>query len=379
MARLINLSNDIFLYMASHRAYLKFSIDSKDLPINPSYVMPDWIDADVPELCTEMLIAWGRVCNGDPDSPEEESQEHIEYRNILRDAHRDYQVLFQAQENTREDGTFLSSIASAMANMPSANELVITDGEDVENYFLIDRDYRTSMRVVLLAPQTWAELSSLTRPDFEPPIEFLHRIPTEIHKTGTPLQAMRIQCTGPWSYAKLSMSPSEKTSLIESIQDLKTLTFEAYGKERGTHWQFRLQGEVHIVHDFLSCLVQTSGLERLTIALSKYTPTKSSKILIRAHPKCMKQLCLSGFTVGAGDLGQYLVHVQGPCDVVLEDADLRDGQWAEEVDVLRGLLRVSITCSGLRNAEFADLEFRKKWNLGGGEGAQQTRHSDSVT
>ncbi|KAG7406469.1 hypothetical protein Forpe1208_v013670 [Fusarium oxysporum f. sp. rapae] len=354
--------------MGRHLSHLESAIPCPD-HLRLSYDVPAWIDAEVIKLGEEMISAWEPIYTEDPDDPQRDSDEHIKYRNILRDAHREYQRLFETQQQMRENGVFLSSIASAMAKMPYADRLEITDGEDFshkEDAYLIDRDYRISLRVVMLEPHTWSDASHLyTRPDFEPPVEFLHKLPVEIHRAGTTLRGIKIQCSGPWTYAQLSMSPSKRASLIGSLQNLQTLTFDAAGKKSGTAWYFSRQENARdIVFDFLSALLQPSGLEHLTIAFSEFALDSRSlgKVLAGAHNACLKQLRLTGATLRAGELAQYLAHVKGPCDVVLESAELLGGTWAEEADDLRGLSRVSTTVVDPFGAEFRNGQFQDMWN-----------------
>ncbi|EKJ70951.1 hypothetical protein FPSE_08865 [Fusarium pseudograminearum CS3096] len=334
-----------------------------NLPIGLSYVVPSWFDDKVFKLGEDMKLAWEPINAKFQDDPEKESKETIEYRDILRDAYREYQLLFKEKEKMHENGTFLSSIASAMAENPFANKLEITDVVNrKEDVYLIERDYRTSVRAVMLAPHTWFHASN--NPNFVSPVEFLHKLPAEIHKAGTTLQELSIQCSEPRNSAKLRMSPSEKTSLIESIQNLKSLTFNGIGETNGGAWFFGRQPDSRdIALDFISTLLQPSGLDHLTLVFSKFAPVSCSvsEVMKGAHHEGLKQLCLSGATWHPGELGQYLVHIKGPCDVTLKSVVLLSGKWEEEVDNLRSLSTVSIQITDLSGAEFDDQQFRVLW------------------
>lgn len=231
--------------MGRHLSHLKASITSPDSPLRPSYEVPTWINIEVLELGEKMISAWESIYSEDPDDPKRDSDEFIKYRNILREAHREYRCLFKAQQQMRENGVFLSSITSAMAKMPHADTLEITDGQDPyhkEDVYLVDRDYSTSLRASMLEPLTWFDASLLyTNPDFEPPTEFLHKLPVEIHRAGIALREVKDQCSRPWIYARLSILPSDRGSFIELLQNLQTLTFDAAGKKRGTGWYFTCQ------------------------------------------------------------------------------------------------------------------------------------------
>ncbi|EGU80601.1 hypothetical protein FOXB_08885 [Fusarium oxysporum f. sp. conglutinans Fo5176] len=330
----------------THFAYSHIAdVIPRELHERPSYNVPDWVNYEVLELGKNMISAWNSIYTVDPEDPQRDSDEHIKYRKILTDAHREYQLLFEAQQQMRENGAFLSTIASAMAKMPHADRLEITDGEDAifkRDAYLIDRDYRISLRAVMLRPHTWSDASNLyPDPDFEPPTEFLHRLPVEIHRAGATLREMKLRCSAPCSYANLSMSPSERVSLIESLRNLQTLTLEA-AKEAMTGWFFDHQEDaMDIVSDFLSALLQPSGLENLTISF--FNLRSLNELLAGAHNKCLKRLHLVGARLKAGKLGQYLTRVQGPCDVVLEHVEILGGRWEDEADELRGLSRASTT------------------------------------
>lgn len=269
----------------------------------------------------------------------------------------------------RQNGVFLSSIASAMAKMPYADKLGITDGQDPyhkKDVYLIDRDYRTSLRALMLEPHTWFDASLLfTNPDFEPPTEFLHKLPVEMHRAGIALQEVKVQCSRPWTFSQLSISPSERGLFIELLQNLQTLTFDTAGKKRGTGWYFtRQEDRENIAFDFLSTFLQAPNLEHLTIAFSQFALGSQSliEVLAGVRNKCLRQLRLKGAALRKGELGQYLAHVKGSCDVVLESAELLDGKWADEVNELRGLSGVSITVIEPFGADFRGGLFRDMWN-----------------
>ncbi|KAF5567261.1 hypothetical protein FNAPI_725 [Fusarium napiforme] len=306
--------------------------------------VPNWVNHEVIGLGKDMISAWNSIYTANPEDPQQESDEHAKYRKVLADAHREYQLLFEAQQQMRENGSFLSTIASAMAKMPHADRIEITDGEDaaLRDAYLIDRDYRISLRAVMLRPHTWSDASNLyPDPDFEPPTEFLHRVPAAIHGAGVTLREMKLQCSAPCSYAKLSMSPSERVSLIESLQNMKTLTLDAV---RGsmTGWFFDHQEDaMDLVSDLLSALLQASGLENLGVSF--FNLRSLNELLAGAHNNRLKRLHLVGARLSAGKLGEYLARVQGPCDVVLEHVEILGGRWADEADELRGLSRASTT------------------------------------
>ncbi|KAF5650926.1 hypothetical protein F25303_4187 [Fusarium sp. NRRL 25303] len=331
--------------MSQHLGHLKDVISGK-LHERESYNVPDWVDYEVLELGKAIISAWKSIYTADSEDLQRDSEEHATYRKILRDAHREYQLLFEAQQKMRENGTFLSTIASAMAKMPNADRLEITDGEDPtfkRDAYLIDRDYRISLRAVLLRPHTWSDASDLyPDPDVEPPIEFLHSLPVEIHRAGVTLREMKAKCSAPCSYANLSMSPSERDSLVESLQNLQTLIIEAAGKEAMSGWFFDHQEDaMALVSDFLSALLQSSGVEDLTI--SSFNLRSLNELLTGAHNQSLKRLYLVGARLRAGILGEYLARVQGPCDVVLEQMEILGGKWADQADELRGLSRASTT------------------------------------
>ncbi|WZH40859.1 uncharacterized protein QYS62_001797 [Fusarium acuminatum] len=352
-----------------HLSQLRAAINSEDSALRPFYEVPIWVDAAVLQVGEEMTSAWKSIYTGDPDDPDRDSAEHINYRNILRDAHRQYRLLFEAQEHMRQNGRFLSSITSAMARMPFVNRLDISDGQDInrkEDAYLIDRGYYASLRVVMLAPHTWLDASNMyARPDFEPPAEFLHRLPVEIHQAGVTLREINIQCSRPWSYAKLNMSSRERASLIESIQNLQTLTFDAGGKKRGTGWLPELRrGATDIVFDLLSAFLHASGLEHLTITFPEFALGSRSlgKVLGATQHKYLKKLRLTGATFMAGELEQYLAHFKSPCDIVLELPELLSGTWAEETTYLRSHSGVLTTVVAPLGAELSDEQFRCTWN-----------------
>ncbi|KAF4959427.1 hypothetical protein FGADI_1648 [Fusarium gaditjirri] len=360
-----SLTHFAFFHTYSMERHLKH-LESA-IPCPESHDLPAWIDADVIKLGEEMISAWQPIYTKDPL---QDSDEHATYRNILCDAHREYQILFGAQEQMRSSGVFLSAIASAMAKMPYADRLEITDGEDdshKKDAYLIDREYRTSLRAVMLEPHAWSNPTHLNKgPDFEQPAEFLHKLPVEIHQAGVTLREMKVECSGHWIYAKLPMSPSERTSFTESLQNLKTLTFEAAKGKSGTNWCYTRQEDARDkIFGFLSAFLQTPGLEQLTIAFSGLTLGSHSlgKVLARAHHRRLKRLRLTGATFRAGELGRYLARVESPCDVVLESTELLGGTWAEEADELRGLSRVSTTVVGPFGAEFRNGQFQDMWTL----------------
>lgn len=83
--------------MGRHLSHLKASIKSPDSPLRPSYELPAWGNVEVLELGEKIISAWESIYTEDPDDPNRDSDECIKYRNILRESHREYRCLFQAQ------------------------------------------------------------------------------------------------------------------------------------------------------------------------------------------------------------------------------------------------------------------------------------------
>nr|RBQ86869.1 hypothetical protein FVER53263_13042 [Fusarium verticillioides] len=344
------MAADLTHFAYSHIAGMRNHLDHLEDAISGalherlSYNVPNWVNHEVVGLGKDMISAWNSLFTANPEDLQRDSDEHVKFRKILTDTHREYQLLFKAQQQMRENGSFLSTVASAMAKMPHADRLEITDGEDavLRDAYLIDRDYRKSLRAVMLRPHTWSDASNLyPDPDFEPPTEFLHRVPAAIHRAGVTLREMKLQCSAPCSYAKLSMSPSERVLLVESLQNLQTLTLDAV-KGSMTGWFFDHQEDaMDLVSDFLSALLQTSGLENLSVSF--FNLRSLNELLAGAHNQSLKRLHLVGARLSAGKLGEYLARVHGPCDVVLEHVEILGGRWADEADELRGLSRASTT------------------------------------
>ncbi|KAF5589886.1 uncharacterized protein FSUBG_10992 [Fusarium subglutinans] len=341
-----DLSHFAYSHMEGMSQYLDHlkNVIPGDLHKRRSYNVPDWVDYDVLELGKNMISAWEPIYNAE-EHLQWDSYERLEYRKILTDAHREYQLLFEAQQQMRESGTFLSTVATAMARMPHADRLEITDGEDdifKRDGYLVDRDYSISLRAVMLRPHTWSDASDLyPDPDFKPPIDLLHRLPVEIYRAGVTLRELKLRCSAPCSYANLSMSPSERLTLVKSLRDLQTLHIEA-AKAAMTGWFFDHQEDaLELVSDFLSALLEPSRLKDLTI--NSFNLRSLNELLAGAHNTRLKRLHLVGARLKAGQLGEYLGRVEGPCDVVLEHVEILGGRWAGEADELRGLLRVSTT------------------------------------
>ncbi|KAF5575148.1 hypothetical protein FPCIR_13285 [Fusarium pseudocircinatum] len=341
-----DLSHFAYSHMEGMSQYLDHlkNVIPGDLQKRRSYNVPDWVDYDVLELGKNMISAWEPIYNAE-ENLEWDSGERLEYRKILTDAHREYQLLFKAQEQMRQNGTFLSTIASTIARMPHVNRLEITDGEDAtfkrDGYF-VDRDYRISIRAVMLRPHTWSDASDLyPDPEFKPPIDLLHRLPVEIYRAGVNLRELKLRCSAPCSYANLYMSPSERLTLVKSLRNLQKLHIEA-AKEAMTGWFFDHQEDaLELVADFLSALLEPSRLGDLTI--NSFNLRSLNELLAGAQNTRLKRLHLVGARLKAGQLGEYLGRVKGPCDVVLEHVEILGGRWADEADELRDLERASTT------------------------------------
>lgn len=253
--------------------------------------------------------------------------------------------------------------------MPYADNLKITDGQDPyykTDAYLVDRDYRTFLRALMLEPHTWSDASlPYTNLDFERPTEFLHKLSVEIYRAAIALREVKVQCSRPWTYAQLSISSLERGLFIELLQNLQTLTSDTAGKKRGTGWYFTCQEDVeNIAFDFLLTFLQAPNLEHLTIAFSEFALDSQSliKFLAGARNKCLRQLRLTGAALRKGELGQCLAHIKGSCNIMLESAELLDGKWADEVDELRGLSGVSISVIDPFGTEFRGGQFRDIWN-----------------
>ncbi|KAF5528806.1 hypothetical protein FMEXI_14524 [Fusarium mexicanum] len=351
-----------------HLGDLKAGMSSEDSPLKPSYQVPEWITADLLDVGEDMISAWENVYCEDPDKPDRDPPGYIGYRNVLRDAHREYKALFEAQEEMRSSGRFLSSIASAMPKMPFATSLRISDRpnriQEKDAYFL-DRDYYVSMRALMLAPHTWSDAAVLyTRPDFEPPCEFLYKMPVAVHEAGTVLRQITIQCSTPWSYETLRMSPSERLSLVASVQNLDAFSLLVDGINGRNGWILPIvDGAPGIVFDLLTSFISISSLSKLTIAFPEFGLRPSSLIEVlngtpHARPRTVR---LKGAAFYLGELQEYLDHFDLPCELVLEIPDLIEGSWADLAECLRSHPMVSTAIHSSWGGDFESPEKRTQW------------------
>ncbi len=104
----------------------------------------------------------------------------------LERQHREYQRRYQAQYRLRP--VVLGRIAAAMAAIPNATRLALTDGPDTPHK--ASHAARGAGAPWLVAPMNWENI--LRRCDYAPPIWMLLSLPVVVHRAGVSLTALRI-------------------------------------------------------------------------------------------------------------------------------------------------------------------------------------------
>lgn len=269
----------------------------------------------------------------------------------LQKIHKVYAQLYQEQQSVMENGLFIGEIAAALARMPRALRLCITDsqmqtcsglGEFKTNYELADNP-ELFLRERMLDSIAWFTAME----DFEenPPTDLLFRLPLAISSVGVSLFHLDIAVEPPRDLS-FTFSQDHQSGLREACKHLRVFEFRGRGNP-DEFWMAEANsensGEVQNLFSFLRASLSSESLERLDLNLGfldepHEIPNVSAGSLLtfRKWP-ALESVSLCSYPLHLDELQQFLSNIPPEAQPFLnfDGVHLMKGTWEKALDVMR--------------------------------------------
>lgn len=286
-------------------------------------------------------------------NPEGFDPGQVEYLDMLDQAHREYNRLFEEQDRLGGNEASLRSIAAAIRRMPLARTLEYDDDSRLthkggERRFELFKvlESREAMMQALLTPFRWEKI----RPNGpgQLPTGMLVLLPIFIHDhdhngNEASLTSLRINISAPRYAGVWTKDQYYLHNLTYALQKLKFFSFRLHAENgRG----FEKSGEINIWKGFLDAMLRSEFIEELDLDfdvcganaqfLGNEEPNSLGSLLChRAWPN-LRRCHLEGMSFHARELEEFLEgRKTSILDIKLKSMNLLCGTWVQVVDVLR--------------------------------------------
>ncbi|KUI68737.1 hypothetical protein VM1G_04077 [Cytospora mali] len=269
----------------------------------------------------------------------------------LQKIHKVYARLYEEQQSVMKDGLFIREVAAAMARMPRAVRLCITDsqiqtypdlGEFKTNFELADNP-ELFLRERMLDSIAWFTAME----DFaeDPPTDLLFRLPTAISAEGVSLFHLDIAVEPPRDLS-VTFNQEHHRDLRAACKHLRVFEFRGRGNP-DEFWMAEADsedsGEVQNLFSFLRAFLSSENIERLDLNLgfldeAQVIPNVSAGSLLTFRPwPALKSVCLGSYPIHLRELQHFFRNI--PLDIQpffhFEGLHLINGTWEEALDVIR--------------------------------------------
>ncbi|KAI1073881.1 hypothetical protein F5B20DRAFT_565748 [Whalleya microplaca] len=343
------LANDFDgLFVNCQKRELAYSRRDWETPV---WCRSELDDIEATTKCSHLLISWNKISQKIPDSSlADRDRENIR---LIRRAHELYRRAYLEQERMRTGGSFVQAVADAMARMPVAKFLIITDQDmsvlphDVP--FVQKMKSPTLLIANMIRPLTWSDVLTgrggidLTWAERIAilPIELLSQIPLAIHRAGVKLSDVNYQVT-PKENPENPENPSsdlvlrdqDLDNLKAATRQLKSFTFRPRGG-----WVRYGGSAMRQAKRLVEAFTDSDSIQDLYISMYEFWPDSSAGCLLltRTWPR-LRQVRFEG-PLHFEELKMFYAKVQSHVNLRLAWVQLMSGSWADVLDLMRANTR----------------------------------------
>ncbi|KAI1385467.1 uncharacterized protein F4822DRAFT_345383 [Hypoxylon trugodes] len=242
----------------------------------------------------------------------------------------------EAQERVRVDGSFVRIIADAIARMPLARSIYISDSNPWDHCASLTETMESSMSLIesTILPMSWSTAHTMGCEG--PPIELCSEIPLAIHKAGIMLTGVGYEIT---CFEGLSGLYGDSGKVLHDIttamQQLEDFRFDL---GYPSFWEFmEAPQENECLCSFLRAFMNTDSIQEMTLMLRRCFKGSFPLVSTWGWPN-LRYLKYSG-CLDSGDVAKFYERTQGPVELHLDACELVDGFWPEVADIMRANTR----------------------------------------
>ncbi|KAM0335671.1 hypothetical protein ACHAQA_000720 [Verticillium albo-atrum] len=328
---------------------------------------------DVMHSCILIDAAWDKLFKEPMEEKPQNNTMQSDDQQLLLEAFRMYIKAYEDQSQLLNNGTFVKTVAAAMARMPRAVCLSFSDSSPPEKSFseyLAERksifDFRDTFLRLLAAPSVWSAIESMTldRGTEMLPVQIISDLPVALHQAGASLRELSLGCFPQQSnFYFLRPSPSVCAgadpwdALTAACSNLESFHFGRGGGDNLHGLTIRYE---HISGDnktnverYLGAMLSSSHLEEVALDLRPFSLNTglgsqddwfdASSIIGTPTWQNLQRFRMSNVKVNKrallaiiGGLGHRLRSFS------LHSIDLTRGNWLPAMDILRAKVAASL-------------------------------------
>lgn len=316
-----------------------------------------WLSEDIPDFPTDkevvkgklkqakrMLRVWEREALNIPDNTF--NRKDLRLRQLLREAHHEYQRRFTDQERLLQDRAFVHSLATAIARMPNMKRLEIVDWDrfslfDAPSFFSRGNGWDALMND-MVQPFSWEKASLYS--SSQPPMGVLTTLPWAIHEAGGLITDISIELSPREHFGCFGLLEADVQNIRCAAQRLQRFSFYL-NHDDSDSWRSRDFVEIDKFCRFLMAFLDSASVEEITInlrALSSEQDTASASLLtlgqiltLRSWPS-LSYINLGAIPIDFNNLEQFVNQLCSPAVYVsMNYIHLLSGTWGAALDLMR--------------------------------------------
>lgn len=278
-------------------------------------------------------------------------------RDAISQAHKEYQQKYEEQQSLFDSQQVHADIVSSIRQMPSAQEICITDLHGRLRELAPTTKTAWGSRLspekynaMIKGPNPFREL--MVRPgacstpflaeDGEPPLALLHSLPSMFQAVNQNLTRLAVDIKPP-PQIHIETSAEDLQSLRKACHRLKSIKLRIARPYRGVGSMGMSPACFNMIGSLLSAMLGSPYLEELKLSFAlgpAYRQSDSATILGHVLESLsgnkLRRVWLSHVSIKIHELQQLLERAPGPIHLEMNSLYLLDGTWAEALDILRG-------------------------------------------
>ncbi|KAK6068759.1 hypothetical protein SCUP234_11022 [Seiridium cupressi] len=305
------------------------------------------------DIANDNIDSIRRAWNGYVETGEMEIEgATLEYVKILIEGHDSYRQKHEEQLRLIQDGTFVRAVAALFSRLPRRVALTFSDETEHD----LSKDYVRNPTIVpsskeellkfLKTSQDWSTIEGMEGEPQLTAAKILSDLPIACHKAGVPLHDIKIRCF-PTRNNYSMVAPESWDDLRSACQKVEEFEFARRGMSclpiRHEHIP---PGQVAYINGYLGAMFSSRCLISVDVSMRVFgiNDGQTDKddhyhlgaILLGCDSSRLRKFILSNMSLNQEELEPFCRRLGDRLEKVwLTALQLREGKWADTLDILR--------------------------------------------
>lgn len=301
--------------------------------------------------------------------PEFNASDATEAQKLIMDAHETYIKLFEDQETVMRNNGYLKRMVEALKKFPALKSIVIEDSAmqygTKRTTRWIDELKVENLRRRCLTTSIWKG-SFRTALDTEPPVHIISDVFTALAEIGIRPRKFEIKVTTPCDLRCLQMTAEQLAAVMKTLSHAEECYFRfSSWARRGSLAENndRPRDEMKALCNLASAFFSSKHLKILHLSLDDYpcfyeipTISLTNLLLLQKLSPNLKKVYFRNIPVTVKELQAFVTGTKSTLEWFnVSSPYMLKGNWAEALDVLRGLEALDhLELKYMKGGEFDD-------------------------